>query len=94
MKPELPPPRLDRPGRRLAPGYYAVSATPGLRPALAALRPLSAARRWAPVWNAERNAFSYFQQFEPIRRIGHSIYVYKLSQEDVDRATPLLEPRG
>ena len=49
---------------------------------------------WAPVWNADVNAFSYFQMFEPITRIGHSIYVYKLSQEDVDRAEPLLEPRG
>ena len=92
MKPELRPPRLVGPARRLAPGYYAVSASLvyGLPWRLYDPSPDA----WAPVWNAERNAFSYFQQFEPIRPIGHSIYVYKLSREDVDRAAPLLEPRG
>jgi hypothetical protein len=92
MKPGLPPPRLVGPARRLAPGYYAVSASLvyGLPWRLYDPSPDA----WAPVWNAERNAFSYFQQFEPIRPIGHSIYVYKLSREDVDRAAPLLEPRG
>ena len=88
----LPPPRLVGPAKRLLPGYYAVSATLvyGLRWLLYDPSP----ETWAPVWNADVNAFSYFQMFEPITRIGHSIYVYKLSQEDVDRAAPLLEPRG
>ena len=27
--------------------------------------------------------------FQPIKRIGHSIYVYHLSEDDVDRAGPL-----
>ena len=86
MKPGLRPPRLVGPARRLAPGYYAVSASLvyGLPWRLYDPSPDA----WAPVWNAERNAFSYFQQFEPIRPIGHSIYVYKLSREDVDRAAP------
>jgi hypothetical protein len=32
------------------------------------------------------------RRFRPIARIGHSIYVYKLSQAEVDRAEPLLKP--
>ena len=36
------------------------------------------------------DAFSYFKEFTPITRIGHSIDVYKLSQDDVDRVNPLL----
>jgi hypothetical protein len=34
---------------------------------------------------------NYFQKLDPIARIGHSLYIYKLSQEDVDRRVPLLE---
>ena len=32
----------------------------------------------------EKDAFAYFRLFQPVARIGHSIYVYKLSQADVD----------
>jgi hypothetical protein len=83
---------LDGPAKRLVPGYYAVSATlvHGLRWLLYDPSP----ETWAPVWNADVHAFSYFQNFKPIARIGHSIYVYKLSQEDVDRVAPLLESRN
>ena len=47
---------------------------------------------WAPGWNIPRgtaDAFWYFRQFEPIKRIGHSIYVYHLSADDVAGAAPL-----
>jgi hypothetical protein len=90
VNPGVPSPRLAGP-RRLGPGYYAVSATlvHGLRWLLYDPSP----ETWAPVWNADVHAFGYFQKFEPITRIGHSIYVYKLSQEDVDRVASLLEPR-
>jgi hypothetical protein len=47
---------------------------------------------WGPQWNVDQHAFGYFRQFRPIHRIGHSIYIYKLSAEDVRRAAPLLEP--
>jgi len=91
-KPGLPPPRVVGPSRRLVPGYYAVSASLvyGLRWRLYDPSPDA----WAPVWDAGRDAFAYFGRFQPIARIGHSIYIYKLSQEDVERAAPLLEPRG
>ena len=88
--PGVPAPELIGPARRLAPGYYAVSATlvHGLPWRLYDPSPMS----WAPAWNAfEKDAFGYFRIFQPIARIGHSIYVYKLSQADVDRARPLLE---
>jgi len=94
-KPGIPPPRVVGPARRLVPGYYAVSASLvyGLPWRLYDPSP-ARPDAWAPVWNAGRDAFGYFRMFEPKRRIGHSIYVYKLSQADVERAAPLLEPQG
>jgi hypothetical protein len=91
----IPPPRVVGPARNLVPGYYAVSASLvyGLPWRLYDPSP-ARPDAWAPVWNADRDAFGYFRLFQPIRAIGHSIYVYKLSQDDVERAAPLLEPRG
>jgi 4-amino-4-deoxy-L-arabinose transferase-like glycosyltransferase len=34
------------------------------------------------------DAFGYFRAFSPIARIGHSIYVFRLSQDDIDRLAP------
>jgi hypothetical protein len=91
-----PNPKLIGPARKLTPGYYAVSATLlyGLPwrlydPAL----PTSVPEAWAPAWNAHGfHAFSYFRRFQPIiPPIGHSIYVYRISEEDVARAAPDLE---
>ena len=50
---------------------------------------------WAPAWNVptSEDAFWYFRQFEPIKRIGHSIYVYHLSADDVAGAAPLFMAR-
>ena len=51
---------------------------------------------WAPAWNIPRrtaDAFWYFRQFEPIETIGHSIYVYHLSADDVAGAAPLFMAR-
>jgi hypothetical protein len=89
--PSLPAPKLIGPAPRLTPGYYAVSATlvHGLPWRLYDPSPVLA-DAWSPAWDAQRNAFSYFQQFAPIKRIGHSIDVYKLSQADVDRVNTLL----
>jgi 4-amino-4-deoxy-L-arabinose transferase-like glycosyltransferase len=88
--PGVPGPKLIGPAPRLTPGYYAVSATlvHGLPWRLYDPSPMA----WEPAWNAsEKDAFGYFRLFEPVARIGHSIYVYKLSQADVDRATRLIE---
>ena len=84
-RPGLPPPRMIGPASRLTPGYYAVSATLlyGLRWRL--YDPSSALPdAWAPAWNAERDAFSYFQIFKPLDWIGHSIYIYKITQEEAE----------
>jgi hypothetical protein len=85
------------PERRLRPGYFAVSATVlyGLPwrfydPAPPDLVPEAA----APVWSAsEFDAFGYFRRFEPIKKIGYSIYVYHLDEDDVARVNSLLESR-
>ncbi|MGO9598937.1 MAG: ArnT family glycosyltransferase [Isosphaeraceae bacterium] len=74
-------PPLIGPARRLVPGYYAVSASlvSGLRWRLYDSSPLA----WESAWRAENDAFGYFRKFTPVARIGHSIYVYKLSREDI-----------
>jgi hypothetical protein len=94
-KPGLPPPRVVGPEKRLTPGYYAVSATlvHGLPWRLYDPSPMLP-DAWAPVWKADQDAFAYFRNFIPITRIGHSIYVYRLSQADVEEVKPLLEPAG
>ena len=88
-------PRLIGPARKLTPGYYAVSATLlyGLRWRLYDPAPLGTVpEAIQPAWSYETNALKYFRQFRPIMPpIGHSIYVYHLTEEDVARVNPLLE---
>jgi hypothetical protein len=88
-------PRLNGPARKLTPGYYAVSATLlyGLRWRLYDPAPLrTVPEAIQPTWSFEKNALTYFQRFRPIMPpIGHSIYVYHLTEEDVARVNPLLE---
>jgi hypothetical protein len=96
-------PALVGPAKRLTPGYYAVSVTllHGLPwrvydPA----DPRTTPEAWSPAWNAadffgrlEHDAFGYFRMFEPIEKIGHSIYVYHLTEDDVARAAQVLQER-
>ena len=88
-------PMLDGPAPELTPGYYAVSVTLlyGLKWRLydpVSLKEMPTA--WHPKWNVhESNAFGYFREFTPIKKIGHSIYVYQLSAEDVARVAPRLK---
>ncbi len=88
-------PKLKGPEPKLTPGYYAVSATLlyGLNWRLYdPASPKIAPEAWGVNWNAhELDAFGYFREFTPIKKIGHSIYVYRLSAEDVARVAPQLE---
>ena len=94
-------PPLVGPAKRLTPGYYAVSATllHGLPwrvydPA----DPRTTPEAWSPAWNAadffdrlEHAAFGYFEVVEPIEKIGHSIYIYHLTENDLARAARALQ---
>jgi hypothetical protein len=86
---------LIGPARTLTPGYYAISVSLvyGLPWRLYdPADPLTVPAAWAPAWNAYKDdAFSYFQAFEPIHRIGHSIDIYHLNEADVARVRPQLE---
>ena len=87
--PESPSPMLVGPARRLTPGYYAVSVSLvyGLRWRLYDPAPPARVPARAPAWNiTENDVFNYFRQFKPIERIGHSIYVYHLTADDISRA--------
>jgi Dolichyl-phosphate-mannose-protein mannosyltransferase len=91
-------PRLIGPARKLTPGYYAVSATLlyGLPWRLYDPAPLSPVyEAIAPTWKFEKNALTYFQRFRPIMApIGHSIYVYRLTEEDVARVNAEFEEKA
>jgi hypothetical protein len=86
---------LKRPAPQLKPGYYAVSATLlyGLRWRLYDPVSLVAVPDAAqPSWAYETGALTYFQRLRPIMPpIGHSIYVYRLTEEDCARVNRLLE---
>ncbi len=88
-------PRLIGPAPRLTPGYYAVSATLlyGLPWRLYDPAPLdSVPEAWPIVWNAYQiDAYGYFREFTPINRIGHSINIYRLTEEDIARVAPSLK---
>ncbi|MFO0956179.1 MAG: glycosyltransferase family 39 protein [Isosphaeraceae bacterium] len=77
-----------RPGERVRPGLYAVSASlaKGLdwRVYDHAYTDSERARGFAP-YRAGRYAFSYFGRLRPIDTIGGSIFVYRLSEADADR---------
>jgi 4-amino-4-deoxy-L-arabinose transferase-like glycosyltransferase len=86
---------------RLTPGYYAVSATAlyGLPWRYYDPAPLDQApEAWFPAWDVKNNVwnqdgYGYFRRFTPIGPpIGHSIYIYHLSEQDVDRVRGALEP--
>jgi hypothetical protein len=91
-------PGLEGLAPRLEPGYYAVSATLlyGLPwrlydPANPEKAPQALL---GPAWNAWKfDAFGYFRKFKPIMPpIGHSIYVYHLTDADIARVAAELEP--
>jgi hypothetical protein len=81
-----PDPRIPPPAKRLEPGLYAVSATfvYGLPFRLYTNGPPTLC--WGPQWNARLPfAFDYFRLLQPRARVGHSIYVYEVRPEDLDR---------
>jgi hypothetical protein len=94
-----PSPLLVGPAKKLTPGYYAISVSLlyGLPWRLYdSAPPREVPTAWAPAWNIadeHADAFWYFRHFEPIKRIGHSIYVYHLSADDVAGAEPLFMAR-
>jgi hypothetical protein len=86
------------PSKSLKPGYYAVSATVlrGLPWRYYDPAPLDRApNAWLPAWDVRENidgqdGYGYFRRFTPIGPpIGHSIYLYHLSEQDVARVAPI-----
>jgi hypothetical protein len=82
---------------RLEPGLYAVSASlvrglpwrvydsPGQ---------LWEQKRWAP-YAAWKYAFSYFDQLKPVAQVGHSIFIYRVTEDDARRLSSMWEePKG
>jgi hypothetical protein len=84
---------LVGPARRLTPGLYAISATlvRGLPWRLYDRSILKEPQfAWMPTWNARgEDAFGYFRELSPVARVGHSIYVYQVTQADCDRLARL-----
>ncbi len=70
----------DRKSMPLKPGYYAasVSLVKGLP------WRVYDSTRWSP-YEAKKDTFSYFDQLKPIDQVGHSILIYKVTEDDVAR---------
>ena len=78
------------PAKRLTPGLYAVSASivRGLPWRFYDSVSLVAPRlAWQAAWAADSNAFAYFAKLQPVAKIGHSIFVYEVTNEDCARWT-------
>jgi hypothetical protein len=86
----LPPPRFRLPGSDQGPkpGLYAVSASlvRGLpwRVYDSYLEPEGDPRVWWP-YSADAYAFSYFGGLRPFHKIGHSIFLYQITEQDAAR---------
>jgi hypothetical protein len=92
---QTPNPLVIGPAKELTAGYYAISVSLlyGLPwrfyDPVSLVEPTAA---WVPAWNIHdehADAFRYFRQFEPIKKIGHSIYVYHLTADQVAGAAPM-----
>ncbi len=72
------------PGSPLKPGLYAISVS------LVKGLPWRVydSSRWIP-WEAKQYAYSYFDKLKPIDQIGHSIMIYRITDEDAERLAPL-----
>jgi len=79
-----------RPAGSLRPGVYAVSASLVRGLAWRVYDVGDPSRTWSPSWDAREGAFGYYADLTPVAKVGHSIFVYDLSQADCDRINPRL----
>jgi hypothetical protein len=75
------------PLRRLEPGLYAVSAS-----LVRGLPWRVYEKDQLGTFSARTDAFGYFRTLVPIARVGHSIFIYRLSAADVTRLARLWKP--
>ncbi len=85
-----PHPSRVGPSPRLTPGVYAISASFVRGLPFRLFDRGDPAFTWQPAWNAIEPAFDYFAELTPVARMGHSIYVYDVTQEQCDRINPKL----
>jgi hypothetical protein len=86
-----PNPALIGPAPLLRPGVYAVSAS--LVRGLPWRLYDSGDPAWTwrgPSWSAGKGAFAYFADLTPVAKVGHSIFVYDVTEEDCARINPRL----
>jgi hypothetical protein len=76
------------PLRRLEPGLYAVSAS-----LVRGLPWRVYEKDQLGTFSARTDAFGYFRTLVPIAQVGHSIFVYRLSEADVTRLGRLWDPK-
>jgi hypothetical protein len=85
-------PALIGPALSLKPGLYAVSASLVRGLPWRMYDPGDPSMVWPPSWNTREGAFGYFAELTPIAKVGHSIFVYDLTQEQCDRINARLGP--
>jgi len=81
-------PKRPNPATRLRPGLYAISASLVRGLPWRLYDSGDPRQTWPVSWNARGPAFSYFAELTPIAKVGHSIFVYDLTQDQCDRINP------
>ncbi len=83
-------PALVGPAPVLRPGLYAVSASLVRGLPWRLYDPGDPTLTWSPGWAAGKGAFDYFAELAPFAKVGHSIFLYDVTQEQCDRINPRL----
>ena len=90
-RPMYQSPALIGPEPTLKPGLYAVSATLMRGLPWRVYDPGDPSRAWSAAWDVRKlGGFGYFAELTPIAKVGHSIFVYELTQAECDRINPRL----
>lgn len=71
--------KLIGPAKAIQPGVYAISAS--LVQGLPWRVYDSSQQVWAGFWRAEEDAFGYFRELTPFARVGHSILLFRITDE-------------
>jgi hypothetical protein len=82
------------PAKELAPGLYAVSASVVHGLPWTFYDPAPPPRVLYPAWKGLEDAYGYFRRLRPFAKVGYSIFLYRVTEDDVKRLRPLWDSPG
>jgi hypothetical protein len=82
------------PAKSLTPGLYAVSASVVHGLPWTFYDPAPSPKTWYPAWKGSEDAYGYFRRLRPFAKVGYSIFLYRVTEDDVERLRPLWDSPG